>query len=80
MKKEDILEKIAEYKEKLANSEYKLEILRRKVYGSTIESYPKEMEKYCGETEFVLKKLEEEMVILDYIYNEYSNYVKKEGF
>jgi len=80
MKKEEVLEKIAEYKEKLANCEYKLEILRRKVYGSFIVDYPKEMEKYCGETDFVLKKLEEEMVILDYIFNEYSNYVNKEGF
>lgn len=80
MKKEEILESIAEYKEKIANCEYKLEILRRKVYSTSIEDYPKEMDKYCGETEFVLKKLEEEMVILDYIYNEYSNYVKKEGF
>lgn len=80
MKKEEILESIADFKEKIANCEHKAEILRRKVYGSVIEDYPVDMQKYCDETEFVLRKLEEEMIILDYIYNKYSDYVKKEGF
>lgn len=79
MKKEEVLENIAEFKEKLADSEYKAEILRRKIYGSTIEDYPIDMQKYCDETEFVLKKLGEEMTILDYIFNKYSDYVKNRG-
>lgn len=80
MRKDEFLKKIERYKERSIQCQMKLETIRRSVVSLNVPLFPEQLDKYCTETDFIFKKLDEEMVILDYLIKSYKDYVSKEGF
>lgn len=76
MRKDELLESIAKYTEKMVQTQHKIEIIRRKTTAVDCPALlPEELRMICAETDFLLNKLSDEVVIMDYIVNN----AKKEG-